>query len=146
MRDRSCAHRRGLLHPLIRVLFSALQLHEARARTAVSGCVPRHLFFHFLFTLGHSLCLRFLSLTFLHSFGIIGRSLPLFECDCPCRTVGQTVSEAVAEVFSHQLRLPINDVDGAFVTCLCAETAAVTLFLVDMDDLSYHFFVPFLFF
>ena len=88
-----------------------------------------HLFLQFFFLL-----------VFLHGRLIVRRGLPLFKGDGSCGAARQTVPETIAEIFPHLLCLAVNDVDRALMARSCAQTAAVALVLVNMNDFADHIF------
>ena len=88
-----------------------------------------HLFLQFFFLLA-----------FLHGRFIICRCLPLFKGDGSCGAARQTITKTVAEILPHQLCLAVNDVNRALMARSCAQTAAVALVLVNMNDFADHIF------
>ena len=78
----------------------------------------------------------------LHSRLIVGRGLPLLKGDGASGTGRQTVAQPVAVMLPHQLRLAVHQVDSALVAGVDTPAAAITFFLVDMNDLSDHVIPP----
>ena len=99
-----------------------MKLHDAGTGTAGGTIVLR--------------LIRFLQLTGFNRLGIIGGSFPLFKGNGACRTVGQTVPKTVTEVLSDEFCLSVDDIDSTLMAGLGAESAAVALFFVYMDDFS----------
>ena len=73
-----------------------------------------------------------------HGGLVIGGSLPLLKGDGVGGTGGQAVAQTVAVMLVHQLRLAVHQTDGALVTGVDASAAAITLLLINMNDLADH--------
>ena len=73
-----------------------------------------------------------------YSLLVISRGFSLFKCNRPRRTIRQAVAKSVAEVLPYEFCLAVYDFNRSFVTGFSAETAAVALFFIYMDDFSNH--------
>ena len=85
-------------------------------------------FTHFLFLL-----------RFFDRFLVVIRRFPVFKGDRAGGAARQAIAKAVAEVFAHQFGFAVHDIDGALMACRGAQAAAVTFFLVYVNDLPDHF-------
>ena len=79
-----------------------------------------------------------LGLTFPHGLPVVCGRFPLLKGDGSRGAGRQAVAQTVAVVLAHEPGLAVDHVDGALVTGLGAQTAAVAFVLVNVDDLSYH--------
>ena len=80
----------------------------------------------------------FLFLVFCNGSFIIGRSFTLGKCNCPCRAFREAISHTVAVIIAHEPGLAVNKPYRALVACVDALSAAVALFLVYLNNSSYH--------
>ena len=78
------------------------------------------------------------SLGRLHRRLVVGRSLPLLKGDGAGGAGRQTVSQPVAVVLPHQSGLAVHQVDGPLMAGVDTLAAAVTLFLIDVNDPPDH--------
>ena len=69
---------------------------------------------------------------------VICRGLALYEAYRACRAVGQAVAQTVAVIVAHEPGLAVNKPYRALVACVDALSAAVALFLVYLNNSSYH--------
>ena len=69
---------------------------------------------------------------------VICRGLALDEAYRACRAVGQAVAQTVAVIVAHEPGLAVNKPYRALVACVDALSAAVALFLVYLNNSSYH--------
>ncbi len=66
------------------------------------------------------------------------RGLTLDEAYRACRAIGQAVAQTVAVIVAHEPGLAVNKPYRALVACVDALAAAVALFLVYLNNSSYH--------
>ena len=87
---------------------------------------------------GQRLLGLFRRLSGLHCRLVIGGSLPHLKGDGSCGAGGQTVAQPVAVVLPGQLGHPVHHLDGTLVAGGGTGPAAVTLALVNVNDLTDH--------
>ena len=106
-------------------------VHLTHSASWASSMGNLHTFPLHLFLLFQLLCLFYCRL-------IIGRRLPLFKSDGSRRTSRQAVTEAIAEMLSHQLCLAVNNIYRTLVTCGRTNTTTIAFFFINMNDFSNH--------
>ena len=79
-----------------------------------------------------------LLLVCLYSLFVISRRFTLGEVDSVHRTGWETVTEATAEIVTHELSLAVYDSDRTLMASLRTQTAAVAFFFVYLNYFPYH--------
>jgi hypothetical protein len=66
------------------------------------------------------------------------RRLTFLDADCVLGALTEAGAETITVDLTDQARLAVNDPEGAFGARRNAESTAITLFLVNLDDFPFH--------